>query len=163
LAGDGNIGRTHFARFLVAGGYAADLNQVYRRFLKPGKPGYVAGQWADLAEAVAWVRDAGGQAVIAHPARYRFTSARLRRLLDAFKACGGVGLEVVSSSHAPADVQKMGGYACQLGLLASAGSDYHGGEGAWGQLGALAPLPAGCTPIWSAWAQGTAAVDGPGG
>lgn len=145
------ISRTHFARFLVAQGYAPDLRRVFRRFLVNGKPGYVAGEWASLGDAVAWIRAAGGQAVIAHPARYGLTRSKLRRLIGAFAEVGGAALEVVSGSHSRDDYFTMAMHARDFGLLASAGSDYHGPEHPWIELGQLPALPIGCKAIWKDW------------
>lgn len=148
------VGRTHFARFLVDKGHAKDLHQVFKKFLVRGRPGYVPGQWAELAHAVGWIRAAGGQAVIAHPARYTLSAARLRTLLEEFKACGGEGIEVVSGSHSRDDFFRFAHLATQFGLLASAGSDYHGPEQPWIELGRLPALPDGCQPIWQGWPPG---------
>jgi predicted metal-dependent phosphoesterase TrpH len=63
------ISRTHFARFLVETGVCADTSEVFRRFLVEGKPGYVPHKWASLHDAVHWISDAGGLAIIAHPGR----------------------------------------------------------------------------------------------
>jgi hypothetical protein len=145
------VGRTHFARFLVDAGHAKDLRQVFKKFLVRGRPGYVPGEWAELATAVGWIRAAGGQAVIAHPARYQLGSTRLHKLLAEFKACGGVGLEVVSGSHSRDDFYRFAHLANQFDLLASAGSDYHGPEQPWIALGRLPLLPDGCQPIWRDW------------
>ncbi|MGD2082957.1 MAG: PHP domain-containing protein [Chromatiales bacterium] len=146
------VSRTHFARHLVSLGVEPDVRRVFRRYLVQGKPGHVPGEWATLEEAVGWIRGAGGRAVIAHPARYRMTRARLRRLLAAFRAAGGEGLEVVSGSHSREECLLMARHAAEFGLLASAGSDYHGPEDPWMHLGELPPLPPGCTPIWRDWA-----------
>ncbi|MCP4994953.1 MAG: PHP domain-containing protein [Gammaproteobacteria bacterium] len=145
------ISRTHFARFLVDAGYAPDTRKVFKKFLVPGKPGYVPGEWAPLEEALGWICDAGGQAVVAHPARYTMTRGKLRRFLSEFKQLGGVGMEVVSGSHSRDDVFTMARHAKDLGLLASAGSDYHGPENPWVELGRLQPLPDGVTPVWDGW------------
>ncbi len=151
------IGRTHFARFLVQQGHASDVRAVFQHFLKRGKPGHVSGQWATLEEAVAWVRAAGGQAVIAHPARYPLTRTKLRRLLAQFVEAGGEGLEVVSGSHSRDDCFNMARHARDFGLVASAGSDYHGPENPWFELGRLPALPEGCTPIWQDWTSASLA------
>jgi predicted metal-dependent phosphoesterase TrpH len=151
FAGGQILSRTHFARFLVAQGYAKDTRQVFKKFLVHNRPGYVAGQWAKLEEVVGWIRAAGGQAVIAHPARYRISASRLRQFIGEFQECGGVGLEVVSGSHSAGDVAGMAQYAKRFGLLASCGSDYHGPEQPWVELGRLSPLPVGCTPVWCDW------------
>ncbi|MEW7977766.1 MAG: PHP domain-containing protein [Candidatus Sedimenticola endophacoides] len=147
------ISRTHFARFLVARGYAPDMRRVFKRFLVSGKPGHVPGRWARLEDAVAWVRAAGGQAVIAHPARYSFSRSKLRRLIGEFSESGGSAIEVVSGSHTRAESHTMGRHARDFGLLGSVGSDYHGPESLWNGLGCIAPLPDGVGPVWAAWGQ----------
>ena len=145
------LSRTHFARFLVEQGHAKDVRQVFKKFLVNNKPGHVPGDWASLQDAVRWIRAAGGQAVIAHPARYRISASRLRKFIEEFKDCGGEGIEVVSGSHSAGDVQGMLQHAKRFELLASCGSDYHGPEQPWVELGKLMPLPNGCKPVWTAW------------
>ena len=145
------ISRTHFARFLVEKCHAPDLRAVFRRFLVNGKPGFVAGQWAELEDAVRWIREAGGQAVIAHPARYKVTRSKLRRLVGEFIEVGGEAIEVVSGSHSREDYFTIAAIAHDFRLLASAGSDYHGPEHPWVELGRLPELPRGCRAIWQEW------------
>jgi len=147
----GLVSRTHFAQFLVAAGHAPDIRRVFKRYLVQGKPGHVPGQWATLSEAVQWIRGAGGQAVIAHPARYKLTSTRLHRLLEEFREAGGEAIEVVCGSHSRDDAFRFAHLAGQFGLLASAGSDYHGPDNHFMDLGPLPPLPEGCVPIWQSW------------
>lgn len=145
------ISRTHFAHYLVSCGCGKDVREVFKHYLRRNKPGHVAGQWAALDEAVGWIRAAGGVAVVAHPARYELTATKLRRLLGEFSECGGEAMEVVSGSHTPADVQTMARHARTLGLLASSGSDFHGPENPWVELGRLPPLPDGLIPVWQRW------------
>ena len=147
------LSRTHFARFLVDAGHAKDLRKVFKKFLVHNRPGYVAGDWLPMEEAVGWIRDAGGQAVIAHPARYRISATRLRQFIEAFKECGGEGIEVVSGSHSAGEAAGMAQYAKRYELLASCGSDYHGPEQSWQELGKPMILPEGCVPIWKTWAK----------
>lgn len=145
------ISRTHFARYLVARGKAKDVRDVFKRYLVNGKPGFVAGQWADLADAINWINAAGGVAVIAHPARYKMTRSKLRKLFGEFQELGGNAIEVVSGSHSRDDYFTMAAHAADFGLRASAGSDYHGPEHPWIELGRLPPLPSGCLPVWRDW------------
>jgi len=151
LAGGRIVSRTHFARFLVEQGYAADIQSAFRRYLKPGRPGYVKCDWVALDEALAWISASGGQAVIAHPARYNLSRTRLQALIADFVAVGGCALEVVTSSHTPADCRLMAQFASQYDLLGSMGSDFHCPDLGWAELGRVAPLPAGITPIWHDW------------
>lgn len=146
------LSRTHFARFLVERGYVRTMGDAFKHYLARGRPGHVPGQWATLADAVGWIRDSGGIAVIAHPARYKLTSGKLKRLLAEFKACGGRAIEVISGSHSAADNDRFAEIAVREELLASVGSDYHGPEKPWVELGRLPALPAGCAPVWEALA-----------
>ncbi|MDH5185010.1 MAG: PHP domain-containing protein [Gammaproteobacteria bacterium] len=146
------LSRTHFAHFLVEAGHAKNVRDVFKKFLVQGKPGHVPGQWAGLEEGLSWIQGAGGHAVIAHPARYRMTNTRLRRLIGEFKGFGGEAIEVISGSHSRDDAMLMARYAQQFELAASSGSDYHGPENPWIELGALPELPDGCEPVWSKWA-----------
>ena len=86
--------------------------------------------------------------MIAHPARYRMTASKLRRLTGEFRECGGLGMEVVSGSHTRDNIQTMAALCRNENMLASCGSDYHGPENPWIKLGYLPELPIGCTPVW---------------
>lgn len=142
------IGRTHFARYLVESGRVKDVKTVFRRYLVSGKPGYVPHQWASLEDAVAWIRAAGGAAVIAHPGRYDLGRTLTERLFSDFVAAGGGAVEVVSGSHSLDDTHKFALLAQRFGLLASAGSDFHApGEGGR-DVGLTAALPPICRPVW---------------
>lgn len=142
------VSRSHFARYLVEAGHARDTNAVFRHFLTPGKPGYVPHQWASLGEAVQWITGAGGTAVLAHPGRYDLGDARCERLLQEFIGEGGKAIEVVTGSHAPSEFVTWARHAKNFGLLASAGSDFHGpGEG-YRDIGNVPALPSGCAPVW---------------
>jgi predicted metal-dependent phosphoesterase TrpH len=156
----GLVSRTHFAQFLVAAGHAADVRSVFKKFLVHGKPGHVPGQWAGLDEAIGWIRAAGGQAVLAHPARYKITATRLRKLLGEFRDAGGAAIEVVSGSHSRDDMFRFAQLASSYGLLASSGSDFHGPHNYYMDLGPLPPLPDGCIPVWQAWGSGATADGG---
>ena len=151
LAGGQVVSRTHFARFLIERGLAKDFKAAFRRYLKPGRPGYVGCEWVALEVALDWILKASGQAVIAHPARYSLSRVKLQALVDDFKGAGGCALEVVSSSHNPGEVRQMAALANANGLLSSVGSDFHTPEQAWGELGRIGPLPVACTPIWHDW------------
>jgi hypothetical protein len=142
------ISRTHFARFLVDSGVCRDTYEVFERFLTEGKPGYVDHKWASLGDAVRWITQAGGVAVIAHPARYRFTPNEEYALFTEFKAHGGTGVEVVTGSHTAAEYVQYAETAKEFGLAASRGSDFHSPEESHTDLGALPYLPGQLTPVW---------------
>jgi 3',5'-nucleoside bisphosphate phosphatase len=146
------VSRTHFARFLVERGICADTHEVFRRFLTEGKPGYVAHRWAGLGDAVRWITAAGGIAVIAHPARYRFTPTEEYALFTEFIAHGGRGVEVMTGSHSAAEQQRYAETALEFDLLASRGSDFHAVGESRTELGALPDLPGRLRPVWEALA-----------
>ena len=145
------ISRTHFARHLIDAGHARDMKEAFKRFLTTGKPGYVPHTWATLSDAVGWIHAAGGQAVIAHPGRYKLTNVELRALITEFRDLGGDALEVVSPSHTPAQYAEFAALARAFGLKASCGTDFHGPGESRLDFGELPPLPAGVDPVWSAW------------
>ena len=142
------ISRTHFARFLVEAGVCRDTNDVFRKYLTEGKPGYVEHRWATLKEAVTWITGAGGIAVIAHPARYRFSATEEYALFTEFKAHGGQAVEVVTGSHSAAEYVTYADTAREFGLAASRGSDFHSPDESHTDLGTLPLLPGGLTPVW---------------
>jgi predicted metal-dependent phosphoesterase TrpH len=144
------ISRTHFARHLVETGVCSDTQEVFRRFLVEGRPGYVPHRWASLRDAVTWIHDAGGLAVIAHPARYRFTPTEEYALFSEFKAHGGRAVEVVTGSHSAAEAARYAEAALEFDLLASRGSDFHSPEESHTDLGTLPPLPPSLRPVWEA-------------
>ena len=144
------VSRTHFARYLVEIGAVSDIRHAFRRYLVAGKPGYVPHRWAALGDALAWIRAAGGQAVLAHPGRYALSAGAMDALMLEFRSAGGEGIEVVTGSHTPDQYALFAALATKHGLAASRGSDFHGpGEGA--ELGALPALDARLRAIWRHW------------
>ena len=143
------IGRTHFARALVARGAAKNVGAVFSRFLTPGKPGFVAHQWADLDDAIQWITGSGGVAVLAHPGRYKLSKQEMRELLAEFKQNGGAAIEVITGSHEKHQYREYAALAREFDFMASRGSDFHGlGESRF-HPGALPLLPLDLVPVWS--------------
>lgn len=145
------IGRLHFARYLVESGLASDAHDVFRRYLAEGRPGFVEHHWANLEDAVGWIRGAGGEAVIAHPGRYRLNEEKLAQLLTEFRDLGGTGVEIVAPSHRPDQCAALARLCRTLELKASLGSDFHGPGEQRFDLGRLPMLPSGVRPIWEGW------------
>lgn len=146
------VTRTHFARFLVERGICADAHEVFRRFLVEGKPGHVPHRWARLGDAVRWITQAGGLAVVAHPARCHFQPTLEFALFSEFSAHGGRGVEVVVSAHSETERRHYAGIAQEFGLVASRGSDFHDPAESRIDLGNLPDLPGTLTPVWQALA-----------
>jgi len=146
------ISRTHFARFLVEQGICKNTEHVFKNYLVEDKPGYVPHMWATLDDAVAWIKAAGGVAVIAHPGRYsRLNAMQMDELYKHFKDIGGLAIEVITGSHSPDQYQTFGKIAQQYGFLASRGSDFHDPNESHIDLGNLPLLPDHLKPVWSAF------------
>ena len=142
------ISRTHFARYLVEIGACRDTPEVFRKYLTEGKPGFVPHRWASLQNAVQWIVQAGGMAIIAHPGRYGFTANEEYALFTEFKNHGGQGVEVVTGSHTAQEYVEYAGMAKEFGLAASRGSDFHSPDESHTDLGTLPWLPGELTPVW---------------
>ena len=151
LAGNASIGRPHFARHLVNIGKVADFQSAFRKYLGAGKIGDVKQGWASMPDIIEWIVAAGGVAVLAHPAKYKFTTTKLRALLEDFKEYGGGGIEVVCGHQEPALTRRLAELAQDIDLLASTGSDFHHPANKWSRPGGFSALPDQMATVWDAW------------
>lgn len=142
------ISRTHFARFLVEAGHCPTVQGVFDKYLSDDGPAHEPMQWANLEEAVTWIRGAGGVAVIAHPGRYHYTPIQFGALFDTFKDVGGQAIEVTTGSHTVPQYQEYAQVARYYDFLASCGSDFHSAKESKIEFGSLPPLPADLKPVW---------------
>jgi predicted metal-dependent phosphoesterase TrpH len=122
VVGDGAFGRPHIARAMMAKGYVKTFDEAFDRFLTKGKPGYVPKAKWSLPDAISAVHAAGGVSVIAHPIWYE----NAEKVVAVGKENGLDGLEVIHIDQEGAAESAFGKMAEKLGLLRSAGSDYHG-------------------------------------
>lgn len=150
LAGTDLLGRLHFAKMLVDQGYAKDFKQVFKRYMVRGKPGYASAEWIETETAIRVIHQAGGVAVLAHPARYSLSMGQLRKALRDFKYCGGDAMEVVSGNPQTQEIANMSRLADEYSLSASVGSDFHGPDKPWLTLGRLQTLPVNNSSVWEA-------------
>lgn len=147
-AGEGMITRTHFADFLLSQFHVSTQQEAFDRYLGAGKAAYVATTWSDMEQAINWIIQSGGVAVLAHPLRYKLTASWMKRLLAAFKDAGGQGIEVVTGRYNSDEINLAAGYAKRFELAGSVGSDFHSPANQWVELGRLAPLPEDIKPVW---------------
>lgn len=145
------LGRPHFAAYLVECGAVRDMAQAFAQYLGHGRPGDVSTAWPYLHDVIAWIRDAGGIAVLAHPAKYKLTRTKLNELVADFKAAGGEALEVISGTQQHAQTHALARLCDEARLLAASGSDFHHPDQRWAQLGRGLRMPGHLTPIWSRW------------
>lgn len=155
LADGGQVTRGHFAQFLINTGVASDFPKVFKKYLAKGKIGYVPPTWCTIEESIRAIQAAGGQAVIAHPARYGLSNKWLKRLVEHFKSVNGDAMEVAQCQQAPNERQYLAQLALEHSLKASLGSDFHR-PCSWIELGRKMWLPADVTPVWQDWSQGIA-------
>lgn len=125
VAGGSQIGRPHFAQWLVKMEYVASLTEAFDKYLGAGKIGDVKAFWPSMADVVSAITVAGGIAVLAHPLKYRLTGMKFRALINDFKAAGGECLEIVNGRQTETDMKRLSQTAESLNLLVSAGSDFH--------------------------------------
>ena len=121
-SGGENLGRPHLARALVDAGHAASIKDAFDRFLRTGGPLWVDRRRLPVDEAVELVHDAGGTASIAHPGANGISRQELKSMAD-------TGLDAVEAwhpEHPPNQAEAFVLWADALGLLVTAGSDFHG-------------------------------------
>jgi predicted metal-dependent phosphoesterase TrpH len=150
-AGSSQLGRPHFAAWMVEQGHVRDANEAFDRYLGQGKTGDVKAFWPRMAEVVQWIVASGGSPVIAHPLKYRFTGMKLRRLIVDFAAAGGSGIEVVSGRQSRDQVDHLQRLAREYGLQISVGSDFHSDTSYGAGLGVESSHFEGMQGIWERW------------
>ncbi len=150
-AGESMPTRSHFARFLLESGAVSGFQQAFDRYLRRGRPGWARVDWMQMETAVRLIRGAGGIPVLAHPTAYGYTGAWMRRILTAFTEAGGEAIEVICGHAEVQRTQQATGYALRFGLKGSMGSDFHGPENPWVELGRLRAMPETVKPVWDDW------------
>jgi hypothetical protein len=147
----GQISRTHFARVMKSRGFCSSIQDVFKNYLVPGKPGFVEHKWVSLKNAIDWIQKADGLAVLAHPARYRLSKIELNALLEDFSNLGGKAIEVATGSHSYSDMKKFQIIANENNFEASRGSDFHSLSESRFDVGYAPALPNNTAPVWARW------------
>ena len=151
IAGHERVARPHFAEVLINEGRVKDMKAAFKQYLGQGCIAYVQTPWLSLEEAVLGITKCSGQAVIAHPLKYKLTRTKLHELIKEFKLYGGVGMEVVSGASTILEANELAGICKRFDLLASSGSDFHGESASYPSIGRQRALPLNCIPIWNQW------------
>lgn len=149
LAGEGTLGRPHFAQYLVSIGAVKNINAAFKKYLGTGKPADVKYQWPLMDEVIGWIHSAGGVAVLAHPAKYELTRMKMCALVDSFAAAGGDAVEVISGLQPMSLTQDLINIVNARSLYASCGSDFHVPDQTWQELGSFGVLPDNVKPVWN--------------
>jgi len=124
---EGELGRPHFARAMIARGYVQSAQEAFDKYLADGAPGYAPKKVLSPKEAIALIHDAGGVAIWAHPPMRKKVSfdeleERLRDWID----WGLDGLEIYYSQYTPEDAAWTLAMTQKYNLIGSGGSDFHG-------------------------------------
>lgn len=125
VASESQIGRPHFATWMVEAGAVNSVTEAFDKYLGAGKIGDVKMFWPPLSDVVQAITQAGGVAILAHPLKYRLTGMKLRALINDFKAAGGGAIEVLNGRQPETDLQRLSQLAEGNGLMCSVGSDFH--------------------------------------
>ena len=146
------IGRPHFAHWLINIGICKDAEDAFRKYLGNNKIGNLKAFWPAMSQGVAWIRALGGTAVLAHPGKYNMTRTKLTALIQDFKYAGGHALEVQGSNSPHSQVDQLANLCQRFELSASQGSDFHNPDYPWIDIGRLPPsIPGNVKPVWDAW------------
>lgn len=150
--GNGQITRAHLAQVLLDRGEVSSWQSAFSQYLGKDKKAYVNAPWPSMTEAIEWIRDAGGVAVLAHPGHYDMKTKWLRRLLSDFKHANGRGMEVTHPNMAPTKKQLLFSLAREYQLLAAVGSDFHA-PSPWSELGRKLDIDADLPTVWADWPE----------
>ncbi len=127
IAGDGSMGRPHFARWLQEHGYVGDRREAFHRFLDtPEFHAETDRVKPAPEEAIALIHEAGGKAVLAHPGLLKITLQEQERLIAELAEQGLDGLECFYSRHSTGQTDIYLSLAERMRLWISCGSDFHG-------------------------------------
>lgn len=120
------VARPHIARVMMDHGWAKSVADAFERYLKPGRPAYVARYRPTPEEAIEVIHEAGGAAVMAHPRYWTDDSAKLLSGLVRLKDAGLDGVEAVYQANKRHETVEHLRVAREVGLAVTAGSDFHG-------------------------------------
>lgn len=140
LAG-GEVGRPHFAQYLVEQGMVPDRQTAFKKYLGAGKVGDVKSGWPTMETVVKWIVESGGQAVLAHPHHYKLTRTKLLDCIAAFQYAGGQAMEICCGLMDKNQSGQLKKIAQDEGLLGSCGSDFHGPNKFGLDLGIMPAFP----------------------
>jgi predicted metal-dependent phosphoesterase TrpH len=122
---NGVLGRPHIARALMAKGYVRNMEEAFQKFLIPCN---VPKLYWEMEDAINTVHKAGGIAVLAHPTTVTKDRTRLAEIIRLLQGLELDGIEVYNALGSESEMTFLQGIARQLGLIATAGSDFHGIE-----------------------------------
>jgi predicted metal-dependent phosphoesterase TrpH len=150
IAGGAQISRNHIAKALVQKSICTHPQQAFSKYLGKNKKAHVSPKWISIQEAIEWIHESGGQAVLAHPGHYDMTTKWLRRLVAEFAEAGGDAMEITHPNMAADKKRLLQQIMAENALLASVGSDFHF-PSRFTELGRRLDIPLACKPVWHSW------------
>ncbi len=127
VSGGGQVGRPHFAQVLLEKHYVGTFQEAFERYLKKGAPAYVDKFRFTPKEAIKFITEANGVAVLGHPNTLGLNGPNdLERLLINLIQEGLRGIEVYYPEHSSAETAQYKSLAERYGLVITGGTDYHG-------------------------------------
>lgn len=131
IAGGASIGRPHLAQAMLEKGYISSMQEAFDKYIGDGGPCFVEREKFGPAESTRLITEAGGLAVLAHPAQMD----NLEQVISELIPAGLIGLEVFYKDYTPATKERLRALARVYGLVCSGGSDYHGFEDKGNEIG----------------------------
>ncbi|MDD3218322.1 MAG: PHP domain-containing protein [Lachnospiraceae bacterium] len=132
---DGVWTRAHFGRYLLDHGYVKDMNDAFNKYIGDKAPCFVPREKVTPFQAVSLIHEGGGYAVLAHPLLYHFKSGGLEKLVNQLCEFGLDGLEAIYSTNRFSDDSNMKLLAKRHSLKITGGSDFHGSNKPFIDLG----------------------------
>lgn len=124
-SGVGQAGRPHFAQLLIQKQVARTLDEAFDNYLGQNGIAYVPRKILLAADAIRYINDAGGIAILAHPVTIDQTMATIPKLVESLAGFGLGGIEVYYPIHSK-NVRKTLLEICStFDLVATGGSDFH--------------------------------------
>jgi predicted metal-dependent phosphoesterase TrpH len=146
------VSRTHFARFLVETRVCRDTPRCFANTWSKASPA-TCRTAGPLGDAVRWITEAGGVAVIAHPARYKLHGQRGIRAVLRIQGPRRPGRGSGHRQPQRGRIRDLRRHGREFGLAASRGSDFHSPDESHTDLGTLPLLPGTLTPVWELLAE----------
>lgn len=125
-AGDGVMGRPHFAAVLMHKGHVDSIAAAFDTYLAAGRPGYVSRARLEASRAIELATASGGITSVAHPHTLGVGAASYAEAFTTLVDAGLGGIEAYYAEYTPQVREHLAGVAADLGVVATGGSDYHG-------------------------------------
>lgn len=117
-----SVGRPHIAYAMVDLGLIKNYQEAFDKYIGDYSPAFERKIHVSPHSALKLISDAGGLSFIAHPGNMK------ESIISSLIKAGIDGIEIVHPSHSESQTKFYKGIVDQYCLLASGGSDFHGGK-----------------------------------